>query len=364
MRILTVVGTRPEVIRLSVIISKLDALAEKHILVHSGQNFTHSLNGVFFKELGIRKPDYILSDKESSLGEQLSNLFVGLEKIIKIEKPHKVLVLGDTNSGLCSILAERLNIPVVHMEAGNRCFDLKVPEEINRKIIDSISSFNLVYTPYSKTNLLREGINPSKIIICGNPIFEVLTYYNDQISDSNILNQLNLSKKSYFLVTAHRAENVDNPIHLTSIISALNKLAQLYGKKIIFSTHPRTKSKLENIRDIELNSLIEFHEPFGFFDFVNLEKNALCVLTDSGTVQEECCIFHVPAVTVRNTTERPETVDCGSNLVSGLEAENIVNGVKVMLSRTNNWICPEEYLSLNVSTKVINILFGGANIVY
>jgi UDP-N-acetylglucosamine 2-epimerase (non-hydrolysing) len=362
MKIVTVLGTRPEIIRLSLIMKKLDQLADKHIVVHSGQNFTHTLNGVFFKELGIRKPDYILASEQQSLGEQLSSLFVELEKILIKEKPDKLLVLGDTNSGLSAILAERLMIPVVHMEAGNRCFDLNVPEEKNRKIIDAVSSFNLVYTPYSKNNLLMEGMTPSKIIITGNPIYEVLTHYEQQINESSILDELRLKQQDFFLATIHRAENVDNPSHLSSIINALNMVAEQYKKRIIFSTHPRTRSKLA--AGIHLNPLIELHEPFGFFDFISLEKNAFCVLTDSGTVQEECCIFHVPAITVRKTTERPETVDCGSNFISGLNENTILNGVKVMCSKPANWIRPAEYLDENVSDKVINILLGGSEIVY
>ncbi|MCC5804135.1 non-hydrolyzing UDP-N-acetylglucosamine 2-epimerase [Rossellomorea vietnamensis] len=364
MKIVTVLGTRPEIIRLSLIMKKLDLLADEHIIVHTGQNFTHSLNGVFFKELGLREPDYVLADKQQSLGEQLSSLFTELEKILLKERPDKVLVLGDTNSGLSAILAERMMIPVVHMEAGNRCFDLNVPEEKNRKIIDAVSSYNLVYTPYSKTNLLKEGMTSSKIIITGNPIFEVLTHYNRQIEDSSILHQLSLGKQDYFLATIHRAENVDNPIHLSSIVNALNELADTYKKRIILSTHPRTRSKLHAASHLQLHQLIELHEPFGFFDFVKLEKNAFCALTDSGTVQEECCIFHIPTVTIRKTTERPETVDCGSNFVSGLKEENIIIGVKVMSSKQSNWTCPAEYLDTNVSDKVINILLGGSDIVY
>ncbi|MBH9965388.1 non-hydrolyzing UDP-N-acetylglucosamine 2-epimerase [[Bacillus] enclensis] len=362
MKIVTVLGTRPEIIRLSIIMKKLDQLADKHVIVHTGQNFTHSLNGVFFKELGIREPDYILSNNQQSLGEQLSSLFRELEKILIKEKPDKVLVLGDTNSSLSAVLAERLMIPVVHMEAGNRCFDLNVPEEKNRKIIDAVSSFNLVYTPYSKNNLLKEGMTPSKIIITGNPIYEVLLNYEQQIEASSILGKLNLVEKDYFLATIHRAENVDNPSHLTHIMTALNNIALQYNKRIIFSTHPRTRSRISG--SIKLNPLIELHEPFGFFDFIALEKNARCVLTDSGTVQEECCIFHVPAVTVRKTTERPETIDCGSNLISGLDVKAIQTGVKVMCSKPADWVCPAEYLDKNVSDKVINILLGGSEIVY
>ncbi|MCR8848732.1 UDP-N-acetylglucosamine 2-epimerase (non-hydrolyzing) [Rossellomorea sp. SC111] len=364
MKIVTVLGTRPEIIRLSLIMKKLDLLADEHIIVHSGQNFTHSLNGVFFKELGLREPDYVLADKQQSLGEQLSSLFTELEKILIKEKPDKVLVLGDTNSGLSAILAERMMIPVVHMEAGNRCFDLNVPEEKNRKIIDAVSSYNLVYTPYSKTNLLKEGMTSSKIIITGNPIFEVLSHYEQQIEDSVILQNLKLEKQEYFLATIHRAENVDNSAHLTSIVKAMNQLAITYNKRIILSTHPRTRSKLQAAPHLHLHPLIELHEPFGFFDFIKLEKNAYCALTDSGTVQEECCIFHIPTVTIRKTTERPETVDCGSNFISGLKEDNILTGVKVMTSKLSNWTCPAEYLDRNVSDKVINILLGGSDIVY
>ncbi|WP_201713865.1 non-hydrolyzing UDP-N-acetylglucosamine 2-epimerase [Rossellomorea arthrocnemi] len=364
MKIVTVLGTRPEIIRLSLIMKKLDLLADKHIIVHTGQNFTHSLNNVFFKELGLREPDYVLADKQKSLGEQLSSLFTELEKILMKEKPDKVLVLGDTNSGLGAILAERMMIPVVHMEAGNRCFDLNVPEEKNRKIIDAVSSYNLVYTPYSKTNLLKEGMTASKIIITGNPIFEVLTHYDQQIEKSAILQQLTLGRQEYFLATIHRAENVDISAHLTSIVNALNQLADKYKKRIILSTHPRTRSKLHSASHLHLHPLIELHEPFGFFDFIKLEKNAFCVLTDSGTVQEECCIFHIPTVTVRKTTERPETVDCGSNFISGIKETNILSGVRVMSSKPSNWTCPPEYLDTNVSDKVINILLGGSDIVY
>ncbi|XXM71196.1 non-hydrolyzing UDP-N-acetylglucosamine 2-epimerase [Lysinibacillus sphaericus] len=364
MKVLTVIGTRPELIRLSVLIKKLDTICDRHVLVHSGQNFTHSLNGVFFEELGIRRPDYEIKNNGMSLGSQLSNLFIELEKVLEKEQPDKLLILGDTNSGLSAILAERLKIPVIHMEAGNRCFDLNVPEEINRKIIDAVSSVNLVYTPYSKTNLMREGVNPSKIIICGNPIYEVIQNYKQEIDNSQILPSLNLTDEEYFLATIHRAENVDVHQNLHSIMNALNLLADKYGCRIIFSTHPRTKSKLTSNENYATHPLIEFHEPFGFFDFVKLEQNAKCVLTDSGTVQEECCIFQVPTITVRNSTERPETVDCGSNIVSGLIDKRIVKAVDVVLSRKNSWECPKEYLDEGVSNKVINILFGGANIVY
>lgn len=363
LKILTILGTRPEIIRLSVIIKKLDLLLDSHVLVHTGQNFSSQLSDVFFNELNIRRPDYVLSNKENSLGEQLSLLFKELEKILIIEEPDKVLLLGDTNSGLSAILAERLGIPVVHLEAGNRCFDINVPEEKNRKIIDAISTYNLVYTSNSKENLLREGMHPSRIFKTGNPIFEVITFFEKEIEKSEILKEVKVNDKDYFLVTVHRAENVDNPQILNQIIDALNVLAITYNKRVIVSTHPRTRSKINSLIENNLHDLVELYEPFGFFDFVKLEKNAFLVLTDSGTVQEECCIFKVPTVTMRKTTERPETVDCGSNFISGVIAENIVNGVKVMTSRTIGWDCPSDYLDLSVSEKVINIILGGSKIV-
>ncbi|MBY6053353.1 UDP-N-acetylglucosamine 2-epimerase (non-hydrolyzing) [Cytobacillus firmus] len=359
MKILTVLGTRPEIIRLSLIIKKLDELAEKHILVHTGQNFTENLSEVFFKEMKIRKPDYILINQQYSLGQQLSIIYRDLEKILLNEKPDKILILGDTNSGLTAILAERMGIPVIHMEAGNRCYDLEVPEEKNRKVIDAISSLNLPYTPQSKENLLREGVSPYRVIVTGNPIYEVLQYYGKDIENSKIIDHLNLKNNDYFLVTVHRAENVDNEAKLLEIMNGLNCVAETYGKRIICSIHPRTKSKLEKTSFISLHSKIEFHEPFGFFDFVSLEKNAFCVLTDSGTVQEECCIFQVPAVTVRKTTERPETVECGSNMVSGIDAKRIAECVKVMINMPRKWALPEGYQYLNVSDRVTKIVLGG-----
>ncbi|MBX9988356.1 non-hydrolyzing UDP-N-acetylglucosamine 2-epimerase [Priestia aryabhattai] len=361
MKILTVLGTRPEIIRLSLIIKKLDKFAQKHILVHTGQNFTPSLSDVFFDQLKIRRPDYMLFNNQQSLGEQLSTMFINLEKIFKKEKPDKVLILGDTNSGLSAILAERMGIPVVHMESGNRCFDWDVPEETNRHIIDTVSTYNLPYTPQSKSNLLREGIASNRILVSGNPIFEVTEYYKEDISRSNILCKLNLKPSEYFLVTIHRAENVDVEKNLLEILKGLNLIAKCFGKRLICSIHPRTKSRIEASSAVCMDPLVEFHTPFGFFDFVQLEKNALCALTDSGTVQEECCLFRIPTVTVRKTTERPETVECGSNVVSGLNATNILNCAKVMTSQSKDWSFPEGYVDKNVSDRVVKFLLGGAS---
>ncbi|HEQ3528855.1 non-hydrolyzing UDP-N-acetylglucosamine 2-epimerase [Bacillus cereus] len=359
MKIMTILGTRPEIIRLSLIIKKLDILAERHILVHTRQNFTASLNDIFFDQLRIRKPDYTLSGQRNTLGGQLANIYDNLESILLNERPDKVLVLGDTNSGLSAILAERMGIPVFHMEAGNRCFDLEVPEEKNRRVIDAVSSFNLPYTPQSKENLVKEGFPSNRIIISGNPINEVLEHYVNEIDGNDILSKLELEKEDYFLVTIHRAENVDHEKRLTEILTGLNLTAKKYNKRLICSIHPRTESRINRMPAFTIDPLVEFHKPFGFFEFVKLEKHAYCVLTDSGTVQEECCLFHVPTVTIRKTTERPETIECGSNVLSGIDAKQILGAVEVMVSQPKTWEFPEGYGVKNVSDKVIKLMAGG-----
>ncbi|BFH60960.1 non-hydrolyzing UDP-N-acetylglucosamine 2-epimerase [Paenibacillus azoreducens] len=359
MRIMTILGTRPEIIRLSLILPKLDRYAERHVLVHTGQNFAERLSGIFFKQMGLRSPDYILQDAAAPLGGQLSSMFLQMESILDKEKPDKVLLLGDTNSALCAVLAERLGYPVIHMEAGNRCFDLGVPEEKNRRVIDTISSINMPYTEQSKKHLLAEGYPSSRIVLTGNPIYEVMNHYEKSITESGILNSLALKPKQYFLVTAHRAENVDHPERLRQIVEGLNLIAEKYGRRMICSIHPRTASRISGLKDLTVHPLVEFHEPFGFFDFVMLERHACCALTDSGTVQEECCIMQVPTVTMRETTERPETIDCGSNIVSGLESKAIARAADLMLSLPSEWVCPDGYLAENVSDKVVKFLLGG-----
>ncbi|MDR0267000.1 non-hydrolyzing UDP-N-acetylglucosamine 2-epimerase [Paenibacillus sp.] len=359
MKIMTILGTRPEIIRLSLILPKLDRYAERHVLVHTGQNFAERLSGIFFKEMGLRAPDYILQDAAASLGGQLSSMFLQMENILTKEGPDKILLLGDTNSALCAVLAERLGFPVVHMEAGNRCFDLGVPEEKNRRVIDTISSINMPYTEQSKKHLLAEGYPSSRIVLIGNPIYEVMNHYEKFIAKSDILNSLSLKPKDYFLVTAHRAENVDHPERLRQIVEGLNLIAEKYGRRMICSIHPRTALRISGLNDLILHPLVEFHEPFGFFDFIMLERYACCVLTDSGTVQEECCIMQVPTVTMRETTERPETVDCGSNVITGLDASVIAHAADMMLALTPKWVCPEGYLAENVSDKVVKFLLGG-----
>ncbi|MCM3746889.1 UDP-N-acetylglucosamine 2-epimerase (non-hydrolyzing) [Paenibacillus pasadenensis] len=360
MRVMTVLGTRPEIIRLSLIIGKLDRLADRHILVHTGQNYTASLNDVFFQEMGVRKPDHIMAGGSHSLGGQLSGMFGEMERLLKEERPHVVLLLGDTNSALCAIVAERMGIPVVHMEAGNRCYDLTVPEEKNRRIIDAVSTINMPYTEYSKNNLLREGFPANRIVRTGNPIYEVMSFYRSRIDASDILNRLGLQAGEYLLVTTHRAENVDVPLHLDGILEGLNRIAERHGKRLICSIHPRTRSRIDSGgTGVKPHPLVEFHEPFGFFDFVALERSAWCAVSDSGTVQEECCLLGVPTVTIRNTTERPETVDCGSNAVSGLKADNIAAAVDVMTALPASWSIPAGYEATDVSDIVVKFLLGG-----
>lgn len=357
MKILTILGTRPEIIRLSQIIKKLDVLSD-HVLVHTGQNYEESLNDIFFKELRIRKPDHYLGIKSESVGEQIGKILFETEKIMMQEKPDRLLILGDTNSGLSSIVAKRLGIPVYHMEAGNRCFDDRVPEEINRRIIDHSSDILMPYTYRSKENLVNEGISRKRIYVIGNPIFEVVENYRNEIDVSFVFSQLGLEMKKYFLVTMHRAENVDVDVRLKSLVNALDILSGKYEMPVICSLHPRTKSRMEKLGLSFQHKYIRYLVPLGFFDFIALEKNAACVLSDSGTVQEECCIFNVPNITIRDVTERPETIECGSNILSGVDEVKIINSVNLVLNSSTDWKAPEEYLVPDVSDKVIKILLG------
>jgi len=355
MKILTILGTRPEIIRLSLIIKELDRINIKNIIVHTGQNYDSKLSDIFFKDLDLRKPDYYLGIKEDKVGAQIGKIIEKAEEIILKEKPELLLVLGDTNSALSAISAARHSVPILHLEAGNRCFDWRVPEEKNRVIMDHISNWLVPYTERSKENLIKEGISSEFIFVSGNPIREVLEYFKDKIEESNVLNKLKIKEKDYFLITAHREENVDDPDILNVIIKGLNLIAEKFKKDLIFSVHPRTKSKLSKSK-IKLSKNIKVSEPFGFFDFVKLEKNALAVITDSGTVQEECSILKTPTVTIRETTERPETVECGSNILSGTsDSEKIFETVNQMLKINNDWISPYEN-DLNVSNKITKFL--------
>ncbi|MGQ7885109.1 non-hydrolyzing UDP-N-acetylglucosamine 2-epimerase [Paenibacillus sp. WC2504] len=363
MKIMTVLGTRPEIIRLSLVIAKLDLLADSHLLVHSGQNYDRTLSDVFFEQMGIRLPDVHVRLQAQTVGEQIAQMFVEVEKVLLKEKPDRMLVLGDTNSALTALIGERHGVPVYHMEAGNRCYDTRVPEEINRKAIDAISTCNMPYTPGARENLLRDGVPSQRIWMTGNPIYEVMEHYKGQADASRILEELGLSDKGYILVTAHRAENVDNEARLRQIIEGLQLVAEDTQLPIICSTHPRTKDRLDKLGVMASHPLIRFLPPFGFFDFLKLQKHAACVITDSGTVQEESCILGVPAVTIRQSTERPETLLCGSNLLSGLVPERIAASVKLMMEPHHTWQCPDGYLDPNVSSKVVNIVLGGQSYV-
>ena len=357
MKVLTILGTRPEIIRLSRIVDTLDRQCT-HILVHTGQNFDKNLSDIFFEDLGVRKPDYYLGVRGATAGDQIAQIIREAELVLQKERPDKLLLLGDTNSSLTAVIAKRMGIPVLHMEAGNRCYDDRVPEEVNRRIIDHCSDILMPYTERSRANLIREGISGNRIYVTGNPILEVINYYQNRIGSSEVLSKLEITKGKYFLATIHRAENVDIESRLSEILGALENLSEEYSVPVVCSLHPRTKDKLLNSFKEGKKSSIRFHEPFGFFDFVHLEQNALCVLSDSGTVQEECCLFHVPNVTLRDVTERPETIECGSNILSGADPETIRACVKQALSRKPAWIAPAEYLRENVSDTVVRIVLG------
>jgi len=357
MKVMSIFGTRPEIIRLSRVFERLDR-ATSHVMVHTGQNFTDNLSEIFFAELRVRRPDFVIESRSATAGQQIASILAQVEKLLLEQRPDRVLILGDTNSALSAIMAERLGIPVYHMEAGNRCWDRKVPEEINRKLIDAISSYALPYTAKSRENLLREGIDPRRIFVSGNPIHEVLAHYRDEIAASCILTQYGLAEGDYCVVTAHRSENVDVADRLANIVRALEELHRRTRLPIVFSVHPRTRSKLDGLAGWQASSGIHYVDAMGFFDFVRLEQNARLVLTDSGTVQEECCLFRVPTVTIRDTTERPETVECGSNLVCGLQVDDILAAAGLMLESSRQWSAPEGYEEPQVSQRVAQFILS------
>ncbi|OGL34612.1 UDP-N-acetylglucosamine 2-epimerase [Candidatus Saccharibacteria bacterium RIFCSPHIGHO2_12_FULL_47_16b] len=356
MKVLTILGTRPELIRLSLIIKKLDKLCDQ-VLVHTGQNFDPNLNDVFIEQLGIRKMDYYL-DAKGNFGQQAGTILSKLEEIIPKEKPDAFLVLGDTNSSLGAIMAKRLGVRVFHMEAGNRCFDDRVPEENNRRIIDSQSDILLTYSNRSRQMLTREGYEENRVHVSGNPIFEVMKHFEPQIDASDIMQKLKVEKGKFFLMTLHRAENVDPEDRLAKFVEAFNKLHDQYKMPMIWSVHPKTRDRLKSHPKLKVREGIVVSVPLGFFEFQKLQKNAFCVLSDSGTAQEECAILGVPVVTTRDVTERHETFESGSNFISGAEPEDIIRGVKVVTESENNWNPPPEYLVPNVSDIVIRIVLS------
>jgi UDP-N-acetylglucosamine 2-epimerase (non-hydrolysing) len=356
MKVMTIFGTRPEIIRLSLVLKVLDQHCD-HITVHTGQNYDESLSDIFIKDLEIRTPNFHLGVRSKSFGEQAGQIITLVDELLAEHRPDRVLILGDTNSALSAIPAARRQIPVFHMEAGNRCFDDRVPEEVNRKIIDHCSTVLLPYTERSKENLVREGVERDRIYVTGNPIKEVLDGFADNIESSEVLNALKVNPFDYFLVTLHRAENVDKRERTVEIFKGLADAAEKFGKTVLVSVHPRTAEKLD-AHGVRPPSGIRLLKALGFFDFVKLEKNSLGVLTDSGTVQEECAIFGVPNVTLRDVTERPETIECGSNLLSGGGSSDIVSALDLAIAQPSAWTPPKEYLSTNVSQTVSKIVLG------
>ncbi len=357
MKVMTILGTRPEIIRLSLIVEKLDHLCE-HVLVHTGQNYDVNLNDIFFQQLGVRQPNHYLGVRGDTFGEQIGKIIAASEQVMLAEKPDRLLILGDTNSSLSAVVAKRMGIRVYHMEAGNRCYDDRVPEEVNRRIIDHSSDILMPYTERSRANLLREGIEGQCICVTGNPILEVIQHYDSAIRQSGVLQRLGLTAGKYFLVTMHREENVDVEERLRSLVGGVELLQREYGVPVICSVHPRTRNRMQRYDVVAASDQIRLHEPFGFFDFIALERNAFCVLSDSGTVQEECCIFRVANVTIRDVTERPETIECGSNILSGAAPEMIRQCVRVVLEQKCNWTVPPEYLAEHVSDTVVKIVLG------
>lgn len=363
LKLVTILGTRPEIIRLAEIIKLADKLFE-HILIHTGQNYDYSLNEIFFKDLGLRKPDHFLSVAGSHLGETIGNVIARSYEVLAQERPDALLVLGDTNSILCTIAAKRLKIPIFHMEAGNRCFDQNVPEEINRKISDHISDINLTYTEHSRRYLLSEGFRKDHIFVTGSPLYEVLLKNKINIEKSNVLKKLNLDKGKYIVVSAHREENIDLNDNFVILCNAINIVAEKYKLPIIFSTHPRTQKQIES-KGIIFNKLVINMPPFGFFDYIYLQKNSFCVLSDSGTISEESAMMKFLAVSIRTSTERPEAIDAGTVLLGGIDANSILNAISTALQTYDiQTIClPDEYQVQDVSNRVIRVIQSYTSIV-
>jgi UDP-N-acetylglucosamine 2-epimerase (non-hydrolysing) len=359
LKILTVVGTRPELIRLSRVIPALDSVAD-HVLVHTGQNFDYELNGIFFDQLGIRRPDVSLAVAGRNAAESIANTIVEVDAVLEREKPEALLILGDTNSALCVISAKRRKIPIFHMEAGNRCFDSRVPEEINRRIVDHVSDINLCYTEHARRNLLREGLPEDRIFKTGSPMKEVLDFHAEKIRGSDILARLKLEQGRYFVVSLHREENVDAPENLKALVEALHELAEEFQHPMILSLHPRTRRRLEE-GGLELHPLVRTMPPLGFPDYVALQSQASCTLSDSGTITEESALIGFPAVTLREAHERPEGMDEGVLVMTGLRPDRIRQAVHLAMARHRSGDrprIPEDYQVDQVSWKVINIIFG------
>lgn len=360
MKIMTIVGTRPEIIRLARVIDKLDRYFH-HILVHTGQNYDYELNEVFFQDLGIRRPNHFLNAAGGTAAETIGKVILAADLVFEKEQPDALLILGDTNSSLSAIPAKRRKIPIFHMEAGNRCFDLNVPEEINRRIVDHISDINLPYTQIAREYLLREGLPPDQIIVTGSPMTELLEHYRAEIESSDILSRLSLVPNEYFVVSAHREENVDSPQKLGQLLDLLNSLAERYGKRLVISLHPRTRQRLSQIEK-EINQLVEWHKPFGFFDYIQLQTNALAVLSDSGTITEEASVLNFPALNLREVHERPEGFEEGVVPLVGMSSERVFAALAILEEQPKGerrlLRQVRDYESSNVSDKVVRIILS------
>ena len=362
MKVMTIVGTRPEIIRLARVIARLDATEGiEHVLVHTGQNYDRQLNEVFFEDLALREPDHYLGVDTSSLGAVLGGVLIETERVLLEERPDAVVVLGDTNSCLSLVMAKRMRIPTYHMEAGNRCFDENVPEETNRRLVDHVADFNLVYTEHARRNLLAEGLHPRRILLTGSPMREVLEEFRPQIEASSALETLGLTPKEYFLVSAHREENVDSPELLGMLLNCLRAVRDRWGHRVIVSTHPRTRKRLEALGDGQDLAGLEFLEPFGFHDYNKLQLEAACVLSDSGTISEESSILGFPAITLRDSIERPEALDTGAIVMTGLDAADVVGATAVV---TNDFepvtTLPAGYEIANTSERTVRFIVSTA----
>ncbi|MDA3952398.1 MAG: UDP-N-acetylglucosamine 2-epimerase (non-hydrolyzing) [Bacteroidales bacterium] len=389
LKVATIVGTRPEIIRLSATIKLLDQHLNQ-ILIHTGQNYDYELNEIFFQDLGLRKPDHFMNVDTSSLGATVGDILRKSEEILQQEKPDALLVLGDTNSCLSAYMAKRMHIPIFHMEAGNRSFDFNVPEEVNRRIIDHIADFNLVYTEHARRHLLSEGLQHRRIYLTGSPMCEVLNQNKEKIESSNILKSLKLKAKGYFMVSVHREENVDNPENLKKILTVLNQLAEEYQIPVIVSTHPRTQKRIDALKaqslsaeqagsKLEAHKLIQFMKPFSFSDYIHLQQNAKCTLSDSGTISEESAILSFPAISLRQSMERPEAQDAGTIILTGFEPEIVLSSVRTVIeehqskhmghseqseesiSQDNNSV-PSDYQITNTSWRVLKLILGNAGL--
>lgn len=367
LKVMTILGTRPEIIRLSRVMARLDRYTD-HVIVHTGQNWDYELNEIFFEDLGVRKPDHFLGVGGGSLGETLGGILIETEKVLASEKPEAVLILGDTNSAISAIMARRMKIPVYHMEAGNRSFDRNVPEETNRRLVDHIADFNLVYTEHARRHLLSEGLEHRRINLTGSPMREVLEHYLDRIDASDMVERLGLRPREYFIVSLHREENVDNRARLTSLVQALNDAAERYGYPIILSTHPRTRKRLDTL-GVAFHALVQDAKPFGFHDYNKLQKSAYCAISDSGTIAEEASILGFPAITPRDAIERPEGIDVGCIVMTGVDRDAIALGIETVVDAFAEREAlglpqpiPADYCITNTSERVVNLVIGTARL--